>query len=86
MTADNFIQRAAHGIWNFMRTPKFEYEIQSKKKNKHFYSVYDFSLSTSFSMALHYILLNRNKMSINIQLVGFLSIERGYFSLFSGLF
>ena len=36
MTADNFIQRAAHGIWNFMRTPKFEYEIQSKKKNKHF--------------------------------------------------
>ena len=61
------------------------YEIQSKKKNKHFYRVYNFSLSTSFSMALHYILLNRNKMSINIQLVGFLPIEQGYFSLVSGL-
>ena len=34
MTVDNFIQRAAHGIWNFIRTPKFEYEILMQKEKK----------------------------------------------------
>ena len=32
MTADIFIRRAAHGIWKFIRTPKFEYETQSEKE------------------------------------------------------
>ena len=34
MTADIFIRRAAHGIWNFIRTPKFEYKTQSEKEKK----------------------------------------------------
>ena len=36
MTADNFIRRAAHGIWNFVHAPKFEYQIQSKKEKQTF--------------------------------------------------
>ena len=36
MTADNFIQRAAHGIWNFVHTPTFEHQIQSKKEKQTF--------------------------------------------------
>ena len=36
MTADIFIRRAAHGIWNFIRTPKFEYETQRKRKKQTF--------------------------------------------------
>ena len=43
MTADIFIRRAAHGIWNFIRTPKFEYETQRKRKKANVSkSVYNF--------------------------------------------
>ena len=54
MTADNFIQRAAYGIWNFMRTPKFEYEIQSKKKKTNI-SIASMIFHSQLVLAWHYI-------------------------------